>query len=134
MGNFLSTEEFPDEQEQHGGMMNEERIKLEKKKRRARAKTAKRRAAAAAVAAASAPSYAPPVNIETEGFGFFQDDPEDSLEKKEGRSDIEIREEEGTYPSHVDYDEPATKPKRRKRGGATLSRRKRIAWEEDEEY
>ncbi len=126
MGNFLSTEEFGEEEEQHGGV-SAEKIRLEKKKRRARAKTAKRRAAAAAAA------FAPPVSIETEGFGLFADSPGDSLEKREGRKENEIREEEDFDPSAMDYDEPVTKPKRRKRGGATISRRKRIAWEEDEE-
>jgi hypothetical protein len=132
MGNFLSTEEIgeEEEQEQHGG---EERMKVERKKRKARAKTAKRRAAA----------VAPPVSLETEGFGYFSD-PTDSLERREGRKENEIREEEELEPPNMDVwrntsreyeDEPVSKPKRRKRGGATISRRKRIAWEDEgDEY
>jgi hypothetical protein len=133
MGNFLSTEEMGEEEEQHGG---EERMKVERKKRKARAKTAKRRAAAAA-------AVAPPVSLETEGFGYFSD-PTDSLERREGRKENEFREEEELEPPNMDVwrntsreyeDEPVSKPKRRKRGGATVSRRKRIAWDDEgDEY
>lgn len=135
MGNFLSTEDLGEEEQQHGV----EKMKQDKKKRRARAKTAKRRAAATANTAGS---FAPPVSLTTEGFGVSLDlpkedawrtDPEESLEHKEKEKEMESREEEETYT--MDYDEPVTKPKRKKRGGTTISRRKRIAWEdEDDEY
>lgn len=83
----------------------EEPMKPEKKKKRSRARTAKRR---------DQPS--------NNGFGLFTDSGE-SLENKDDVIDSLNFEDE--------YREPA-KPKRRKRA-TTVSRRKKVAWEEDEE-
>ena len=83
----------------------DEPVKPEKKKRKARAKTAKRRD--------------PPSN---NGFGLFTDSGE-SLENNDDVIDNLNFEDE--------YREPV-KPKRRKKA-ATVSRRKKVAWDEDEE-
>jgi hypothetical protein len=83
----------------------DEPVKPEKKKRRTRAKTAKRR---------ESPSNS--------GFGLFTDSGE-SLENNDDVIESLNFEDE--------YREPV-KPKRKKRA-TTMSRRKKVAWEEDEE-
>jgi hypothetical protein len=83
----------------------DEPVRPEKKKRRSRAKTAKRRE--------------PPSN---NGFGLFTDSGE-SLENNEDVIESLNFEDE--------YREPV-KPKRKKRA-TTMSRRKKVAWEEDDE-
>lgn len=114
MGNFLSTEEFAEGDEHH----HEERTKPERKKRKARAKTAKRRGGVGAP---------PPVDE----FSFFSD-PGDSLEQhKERENEEEVNGGMENYNFQYE-EEPVTKPKRKKRGGATISRRKRIAWEDED--
>lgn len=106
MGNLLSTEDIDETQ-------YEERVKPERKKRKTRARTAKRRTA--------------PVVEEEEdtssGFNLFggfsgeEEDPDSVVENI--KMDVEPEPE-------------YTKPKRKRRG-ATISRRKKVAWEEEEE-
>jgi hypothetical protein len=83
----------------------DEPVKTEKKKRRTRAKTAKKRD--------------PPSNS---GFGLFTD----SGESLENNDDV-IE----SFNFDDEYREPV-KPKRRKKA-TTVSRRKKVAWEEDED-
>ena len=85
----------------------EEPVKPERKKRRNKAKTTKRRL---------------PVVVEEEddgdsGFSFFSSEPQEDVIEN-------IR---------MDVEPEVQKPKRKKRGASTVSRRKKVAWDEEDD-
>lgn len=105
MGNFLSTEDMDEETHY------DERAKPERKKRRARARTVKRRAQVVEEEEEDTSS----------GFNLFG-----------GPSAEDEQEKEENVIENIRMEVEPSKPKRKRRG-ATISRRKKVAWEEDDE-